>query len=80
MIKPDKRKYSICIVSKSPKDCHYKHLDPLKHYEKDPDNSCIGRLTGQEKALHEAQKLANKLGKKVTVLTSSYNVYPDEVV
>ncbi len=70
MIKRDNRKYSICIVAGSEKDTHYKHLG-----KKDPAK-CD---SGQAKALKEAQRLANETGSKVTVLTSVYNVYPDNM-
>jgi hypothetical protein len=67
MIKQDKRKYSICVVSRSSKDNHFKLL-----------NKKAGGDEGFQKALKEAQRLANQTGKKVTVLTSVFNVYPDK--
>jgi len=93
MIKEDKRKYSICIVSGSPKDNHYKHLDskrkaklkkgkleqllnliPYFNFKHKETPVC----SGLDSALKEAQSLANQTGKKVTVLTSAYNVYPSK--
>lgn len=97
-IKPDKRKFSICIASGDTR--YFKHMDD-KHnirctvgFEEDLE-SCQkvngGVLTcskclfgckrlGLDKALIEAQKLANKLNKKICVMTSVYNVYPDKEI
>lgn len=80
MIKRDKRKYSINIVSGSSRDTFYKHLDPKKSVKKSILDYIFKNTfpTGEEKALKEAQRLANRTGKKVTVLTSVYNVYPSD--
>ena len=72
MIKADKRKFGVCIVAQD--QHYYKHLDAKKVVDRNTQPS------GEEKAMKEAQRLANKLGKKVTVLLSKYNVYPDKTV
>ena len=65
MIKIDKNKFSVCIVRGSEKDTLYRHFDTKE-------------CTGGKKALEEAQRLANETGRKVVVLTSVFNVYPNK--
>lgn len=88
-IKKDKRAYSICIVSGSEKDNHYKHLDgkynnTCKKCTGNPSLACDtcpnNHKNGLYKALKEGQRLSNKTGRKVTVSTSCYNIYPDKEV
>jgi hypothetical protein len=67
MIKTDKNKFSINIVRHSSLDTFYRHFDDKE--------GC-----GLDKAMKEAQRLANETGKKVIVLQSVANVYPDEVL
>ena len=69
MIKNDKRKFAICIAGGDAR--YYKHLDDKHLPFKDAS------AMGINKAKKEAQRLANKTGKKITVLESAYNVYPD---
>jgi len=85
-IKEDKRKFSICIASGDMR--YYKHLDSknkrvcngLCNEENEKCASSCVLETGLNKALIEAQRLANKTGKKVCVMSSVYNVFPDKEV
>lgn len=81
-IKEDKRRFSVCIASGDNR--YYKHMDDKKTKQSIEsykiEDFCIDKpvlCTG--KALIEAQRIANKEGKKVTVLVSMYNVYPDKL-
>jgi hypothetical protein len=66
-IKTDRNKFSINIVRHSSLDTFYRHFDSKEG-------------SGLNKALKEAQRLANETGKKVVVLQSIANVYPDTVL
>jgi hypothetical protein len=68
MINKDKNQYCICNVHKSSKDVHFKHFSVT--------HPLFPKATDVERALIEAQRLADKFGKKVVILRSIYNVYP----
>ena len=66
-VKKDKRRYSICVAQGDTR--YHKHIGKEQ-----------GEKVGLESALREAQRLANQTGKKITVLTSKYNVYPEKLM
>jgi predicted metalloendopeptidase len=67
MIKQDKNKFCINIVRHSNLDAFYRHFDSKEG-------------AGLDKAMKEAQRLANETGKKVVIMQSIANVYPDKVL
>lgn len=67
MIKQDKNKFCVNIVRHSKLDAFYRHFDGKDGL-------------GIAKAMKEAQRLANETGKKVIIMQSIANVYPDKAL